>query len=115
MVAGVVIEGVKLALHANSKITALYLVGNESEIHAGLSRCNCRDPRVQVMHAPEVLTMEEKPVVGLRKKKNCSIARAVDLVKQGQAEALVSPGNTGEWWPLPRSNCGLCPGWTGPR
>ncbi|MEK7686453.1 MAG: phosphate acyltransferase PlsX [Verrucomicrobiota bacterium] len=92
---GVVIEGVKLALHANSKITALYLVGNESEIHAGLSRCNCRDPRVQVMHAPEVLTMEEKPVVGLRKKKNCSIARAVDLVKQGQAEALVSPGNTG--------------------
>lgn len=92
---GVVIEGVKLALHASNKITALYLVGNESEIHDGLSRCSCRDPRVQVMHAPEVLTMEEKPVIGLRKKKNCSIARAVDLVKHGKAEALVSPGNTG--------------------
>ncbi len=92
---GVVIQGVKLALHANNKITALYLVGDESEIHGCLSRCNCRDPRVHVMHAPEVLTMEEKPVIGLRKKKNCSIARAVDLVKHGQAEALVSPGNTG--------------------
>ena len=47
------------------------------------------------MHASEVLTMADKPVLGLRRKKDCSILRAVDLLKDGRAEALVSPGNTG--------------------
>jgi glycerol-3-phosphate acyltransferase PlsX len=39
--------------------------------------------------------MEDKPVVGLRKKKVCSILRGVELLRQGAAEALISPGNTG--------------------
>lgn len=39
--------------------------------------------------------MHEKPLVGLRKKKDCSVLRAVDLVKAGEAEAIISPGNTG--------------------
>ena len=39
--------------------------------------------------------MEDKPVEGLRRKKDCSILRAVDLVKEGKADGLVSPGNTG--------------------
>lgn len=39
--------------------------------------------------------MEDKPIVALRRKKDCSVARAVELVKSGQADALISPGNTG--------------------
>jgi len=39
--------------------------------------------------------MEDKPILALRRKKDCSILRAVDLVKDGKAEALISPGNTG--------------------
>ncbi|MBI3191386.1 MAG: phosphate acyltransferase PlsX, partial [Pedosphaera parvula] len=39
--------------------------------------------------------MEDKPVSGLRKKKDCSLLRAVELVKNGQAEAVISTGNTG--------------------
>lgn len=39
--------------------------------------------------------MHDKPILGLRQKKNCSIARAVELLKMDQADALVSPGNTG--------------------
>jgi phosphate acyltransferase len=39
--------------------------------------------------------MEDKPTDGLRKKKDCSMLRAVDLLKEGQAQALVSCGNTG--------------------
>jgi phosphate acyltransferase len=42
-----------------------------------------------------VLTMEDKPVDGLRKKKDCSLLRAVDLVKDGKAQAVISTGNTG--------------------
>jgi glycerol-3-phosphate acyltransferase PlsX len=92
---GTVIDGVKLALEANAKITELYLVGKQGEIHAELDRVHLRDSRVKIIHATEVLSMEDKPVEGLRRKKDCSILRAVELVKEGKADALISPGNTG--------------------
>ena len=92
---GVVIEGVRRALQADKKITTLYLVGNQAEINAAMVANRWSDHRVQVVHASEVLTMEDKPIAGLRKKRDCSITRAVDLVKEGKAEALISPGNTG--------------------
>lgn len=91
----VIIEGVGLALNSNPGITELYLVGREEEIKTGLARVGCGDPRVRIVHASEVLTMEDKPVEGLRRKKDCSILRAVDLLKEGRGDALVSPGNTG--------------------
>ena len=92
---GVVIDGVKLALQAYPDITELYLVGNTPEIEPALARSRLRDPRVKIVHASEVLTMEDKPIVALRKKKDCSLARAIELVKDGKAEAVISPGNTG--------------------
>ena len=93
----VAVHGVKRALAAagNETITAINLVGREAEIQAALQATGCRDSRLHVTHAGEVLTMEDKPVVGLRKKKDCSILRAVELVKDGQADAVISPGNTG--------------------
>jgi glycerol-3-phosphate acyltransferase PlsX len=91
----VVIGGVKEALQANEKITELFLVGQQDAIKTALDHCGCHDRRLQIVHASEVLTMEDKPVVGLRRKKDCSIARAVELLKEGRAEALISPGNTG--------------------
>jgi glycerol-3-phosphate acyltransferase PlsX len=90
----VVIAGVKLALQANRNITDLFLVGGKAEIEQALARCQCRDSRLHVVHASEVLTMEDKPTA-IRKKKDCSMLRAIELVKEGQAEALISPGNTG--------------------
>lgn len=91
----VVIGGVAQALGSNKTIDGVFLVGDKDQIDSGLRKYNCRDDRVEVVHASEVLTMEDKPVVGLRKKKDCSILRAVDLVKAAKAEAVVSPGNTG--------------------
>jgi glycerol-3-phosphate acyltransferase PlsX len=90
-----VIAGAKLALQANQKISRLFLVGNEAEISAALEKQGVRDERVTIINASQVLTMEDKPVVGLRKKKDCSILRAVELMREGAAEALISPGNTG--------------------
>lgn len=92
---GVVIEGVKQALQSIERITEIWLVGNQDEIKAALTKIGLKDPRVRIEHASEVLTMSDKPVEGLRKKKNCSILRAVDLLKEGKGEALISPGNTG--------------------
>jgi glycerol-3-phosphate acyltransferase PlsX len=92
---GVVIEGAIRALQADKRITALFLVGQKSEIHAALPRRGFRDHRVRVVNASEVLTMEDKPVAALRKKKDCSIIRAIELVHEGKADAVVSLGNTG--------------------
>jgi len=92
---GVVIEGVKLALEASSTITEVHLVGDEPSIQTGLKQARLDDQRIRIVHASEALTMEDKPVEGLRKKKDCSILRAMDLLKTGKADALISPGNTG--------------------
>jgi glycerol-3-phosphate acyltransferase PlsX len=92
---GVVIAGAKLALQANKQISALFLVGDQAAIHASLPPRGFRDHRVRVIHTSEVVTMDDKPVVALRKKKDSSVVRAAELVRDGEADAFVSPGNTG--------------------
>jgi glycerol-3-phosphate acyltransferase PlsX len=92
---GVVIEGAKRALQASDKIGTLYLVGDKAEIHRALPQGGFRDHRMRVVHASEVLTMDDKPVAAVRKKKDSSIVRAVELVNDGKADAVVSLGNTG--------------------
>ncbi len=91
----VVIEGARLALRAYPTIATLYLVGDQVQIRTALSGARQEDSRLQIVHASQVLAMEDKPLVALRKKKDCSIARAVELVADGRAEAVISPGNTG--------------------
>lgn len=92
---GVVIEGAIQALQADKRIRALYLVGDRAQIHAALPRGGFRDHRMRVVHASEVLTMDDKPAAAVRKKKDSSIVRAMELVHDGKADALVSLGNTG--------------------
>lgn len=93
----VVICGVKHALRAagHERIEQLFLVGQQAEIKRALHEHGCSDRRLSIVNASEVLTMEDKPIAALRKKKDCSIARAIELVKDGQAEAVISLGNTG--------------------
>src|SRR5256714_6313997 len=92
---GVVIQGAKRALEADKSITGLYLVGNKAEIHAALPPRGFRDHRVRVVHASEVLTMDDKPASAVRRKKDASIVRAVELVRENKADAIISLGNTG--------------------
>src|SRR5581483_5303980 len=92
---GVVIAGAKLALEANKKITTLFLVGDQASIHDSLPPGGFRDHRVKVIHASEVVKMEDEPAMAIRKKKDSSMARAAELVREGKADAMVSLGNTG--------------------
>jgi len=91
----VVIDGVKVALEADANLAELFLVGQEDEIKSALQKADCHDKRITIVHASEVLTMEDKPVEGLKRKKDCSILRAVELVKDKKADAIISQGNTG--------------------
>ncbi len=107
---GVVIEGAKLALQANKKISALYLVGDQAAIHAALPHRGFRDHRVRVIHASEVVTMDDKPANAVRRKRDSSISRAAELVKEGKADALVSLGNTGGLFAAATFKVGRLPG-----
>jgi glycerol-3-phosphate acyltransferase PlsX len=90
----VVIEGVKQALESDRSIAALFLVGNEADIHDACKAARLHDKRIQIVHASEVLTMGEDPLK-VRRKKDSSIMRAIELVSDAKADAVISPGNTG--------------------
>src|SRR5258706_7465629 len=106
----VVVEGVKRALEADYHLTAVHLVGHEGHIQAALKQTGLRDRRVHVVHASEVLTMEDKPATALRRKRDCSIARAVELVHDGKADGVVSLGNTGGIFAAATFKLGRIPG-----
>lgn len=89
------LQGVKLGLAAEPSITRLHVVGPPSELQPLIEKIGCTDPRLEIHPASEVLTMDDKPVQGLRRKKDCSILRAVELVRDGRADAVISSGNTG--------------------
>lgn len=73
----------------------LILVGLEDMIRAELKKHKAAEhPRLSVLHASEVVMMDDSLEVALRRKKDSSMRVAINLVKQGQAQACVSAGNT---------------------
>jgi glycerol-3-phosphate acyltransferase PlsX len=74
----------------------LILVGNSTVIGEFLRKHHgVNYPRLTVVHASQVVAMDEKPSVALRTKKDSSMRVAINLVKDGKAQACVSSGNTG--------------------
>ena len=88
-----VVEG---ALQAVRELdVGVVLVGDQTAVREQLGRQRCDDPRVTVHHAPQVVEMHESPAQVARKKRDSSIWIATELVKSGEASAVVSAGNTG--------------------
>lgn len=80
---------------AKRKQFDLLLVGDEPRIAAELSKLDSRGIVVRVVHATQVADMHDKPTEALRKKKDSSIQVACNLIRDGQADGLISAGNTG--------------------
>lgn len=89
------IEGAKIALASMPEIEQLLLVGEEDCIRAECERQGLSDPRIEFVHAAERVSMSESALKAVRQKKKSSINVAADLVKNGEAGAIVSAGNTG--------------------
>lgn len=91
------IGGAMDALRYFPRLEHLYLVGDEEVLKAECARqgLDLRDPRVSIMHAPEAIGMAEPGAKAVRRKKLSSISVAMEMVKEGRAEAFVSAGNTG--------------------
>lgn len=74
----------------------LILVGDQKLLQTYLYKFRHVDRnRLKIHHASEVVEMDEKPSEALRKKKDSSMRVAINLVKEGDAKACVSAGNTG--------------------
>ena len=89
-----IVEGAVEALNEYDDVEIL-LVGDESAVAQELRSKQYPALRVRILHAPEAIGMGEPPLAAIRKKKNSSIRRAVDLVKSGEADAVVSAGHSG--------------------
>jgi len=89
------VAGALSALHGNDHLSHLFLVGDRRRLEVELSRLGGKTDRVEVIHASEVIEMHDPPVQSVRRKKDSSMSRAIDLVKSGAADAVVSAGNTG--------------------
>ena len=90
-----IVEGALLAVKECADIDCLYLVGDERAIRAEIDRCGGHLGRVEIRHASEVVGMGESPANAVRRKKDSSINRAMDLVKNGEADAVFAAGSTG--------------------
>ena len=71
------------------------LVGDKATLTDECHRLGCTDPRLSIRHASQIVEMHESPATVARKKRDSSIWVATELVKSGEASAVVSPGNTG--------------------
>jgi glycerol-3-phosphate acyltransferase PlsX len=86
------VEIVRGAIDAAAQGVDVVLVGDRSQIAPVLDRF---DADIPVVHADEVIEMSENPARAVREKKNSSIMVAARLVKEGEAEGVVSAGSTG--------------------
>ena len=90
-----IVEGALLAVRECAAIEQLFLVGDERAIQAEIERCGGNPGRVAIRHASEVVGMGESPATAVRRKKDSSINRSMDLVKNGEADAVFAAGSTG--------------------
>lgn len=73
----------------------LILVGQQDVIERQLQSFKPRKASISVVHAPDVIAMDETPIESLRKKPKSSIGVIAKLAKKGQTDAVISAGNTG--------------------
>jgi glycerol-3-phosphate acyltransferase PlsX len=90
-----IVGGAVMALKEYPHIEKLFLVGDTPRIETELKRLGCNDRRVEIVHATQVVEMSDGAVDAVRRKKDSSVSRAVDLVRKGDASAIVSAGHTG--------------------
>src|SRR5437763_12019212 len=77
---------------------AILLVGDRARIEAELRRLGplgIPAGRIEIVHAEEVVGMDEPAITPIRKKRRSSLRLAAELVQEGRAQAMVTAGNTG--------------------
>ena len=90
----VTVEGAVETVNESEDIE-IVLVGDEPSIKRELSGKRYPPTRLHIRHASQIVGMDEPAVAAMRKKKDSSIRRAIELVKNREADAVVSAGHSG--------------------
>ncbi len=104
----VVVEGAAAA--AREYGLAVALVGDTIAIEREIARLHASDLPLTIHHASQVVGMGESPSQALRRKRDSSLRVAAELVKEGEAAAFVSAGNTGAAMAIGMFVLGVLPG-----
>ena len=89
-----IVKGAIAAVNENTNVK-VFLVGQEEIVRKELSAYTYNNEQVEVVNATEVIETAEPPVMAIRRKKDSSIVKAMNLVKEGICDAYVSAGSTG--------------------
>ncbi len=73
----------------------IILTGDKNAIEKELNIKNYPKDKIEIIHCSEEISNEDKPVAAIKKKKDSSMVVALNLVKEGKADAIISAGNTG--------------------
>ena len=90
-----IIAGAVLALREYPQITKLFLAGDTARIETELKSHHFSDARIEIIHTTQIVDMNDSGLDAVRRKKDSSISRSVELMKSGAADAVVSAGHTG--------------------
>lgn len=89
-------EIVKGAIKAASEISeTVVIIGPEDEINEQLRANRWKGDNIEVVNATEVITNEEQPAMAVRKKKDSTIVKGMNMLKSGEADIFISGGSTG--------------------
>ena len=88
----------------------IVLIGDQDAIAQQLNRYRTRPSNLSILHAPEVIGMDESPVASVRKKRRSSINVGMEDLREGRVDAFVSAGNTGAVVSAGTLLLGLLPG-----
>jgi len=103
-----VVEGAVRA--ARESGNDVLLVGRESEVRPLVDRFGGGGGRLEIVDAPDVVTMDDSPATAVRRKKGASLVICAELVKDGRADGMFSAGNTGAGMAVSLFKFGRIPG-----
>lgn len=91
---GEIVKGAIDAINESDKVKVI-LVGQEAAVNAELAKYTYNKEQVEVVNAEEIIDPNEPPVMAIRKKKDSSIVRGLEITRDGKADAFLSAGSTG--------------------
>ncbi len=89
------VKGLQLYLSETTSPAFLFLTGDEALLNGLLQEYNISSSQAKVIHAPQVIGMNEHPTKALKEKQQSSIAVGFHLLATGKTDAFISAGNTG--------------------
>ena len=89
------VKGLQLYLREPSAQAVVWLVGDEQQIRPLLAEHGIAEKAVRIVHASQVIEMNEHPTKALKEKQQSSIAVGFHLLASGKMDAFISAGNTG--------------------